>query len=215
MRGTTHLAIGTAIGGAAAAYYPFNPANAAVYMAVAVISALSADLDGPSLLSRKIGKLSKMLRTITFWSGLLSAASAVYFYFIHDYYTPATTAIALALFLLGLVMREGVIRNTLVSLVGAVLLYTSLQFNIQWLLGFGLFVIWVPWLKHRGLSHTVWALLLWILIGRELESELQIAGLTRVAAAGYLSHLLADTLTPSGVKWFYPLYKKAIKLKIW
>ncbi|MBW7461523.1 metal-dependent hydrolase, partial [Paenibacillus sepulcri] len=35
---------------------------------------------------------------------------------------------------------------------------------------------------------------------------------TMVATAGYLSHLLADTLTPSGVKWFYPLYKKSVKL---
>ncbi|WP_397310191.1 hypothetical protein [Paenibacillus darwinianus] len=30
--------------------------------------------------------------------------------------------------------------------------------------------------------------------------------------AGYLSHLAADTWSPSGVKWLYPLFPKTFRL---
>ncbi|RKN70094.1 hypothetical protein D7M11_31205 [Paenibacillus ginsengarvi] len=49
-------------------------------------------------------------------------------------------------------------------------------------------------------------------MGWELEHQLQIQGIMMVTIVGYLSHLIADTLTPSGVKWFYPLHKRSIKL---
>jgi inner membrane protein len=86
--------------------------------------------------------------------------------------------------------------------------------KMNWLMGLGLYVAWVPWLNHRGLSHTVWALIIWGAIGWGLEKQLQIQGIAAVAAFGYLSHLVADTLTPSGVKWLYPLFDRTIKLRL-
>lgn len=212
MKGTTHLAIGTAIGAAAAAHYPFSPKSTALYLAVAAFSALSADLDGPSMLSSKIGKMSKVIRSVMLWSGIIILSILGYQYFTLNVFYPEYTAASAAVFMLGLLTREGIIRNTLVSVIGGGLIYGALIWQLYWLGGLGLFIAVAPWLKHRGMTHTVWAAVLWGAIGRGLEDQLQLPGIMTVATLGYLSHLLADTLTPSGVKWLYPLYKKPIKL---
>lgn len=214
MKGTTHLAIGAAIGAAASAYYPFSLNNAALYLTVASFSALSADLDGASLLSSKLGKLSKLIRELLLWGGALMLAVIGYFYYTGEALHKEYTIIAGILFLLGMIAKQGVIRNTLVSAIGCILMIAGLSYALNWLIGLGLFIAWAPWLAHRGMTHTVWAVLIWGAIGWGLEQQLQIEGIAVVSAAGYLSHLIADTLTPSGVKWLYPLYKRSIKLPL-
>jgi inner membrane protein len=214
MKGSTHLAIGVAIGAAASLYYPFTANHALLYLSVAGFSALSADLDGPSLLSSKLGPVSKLLRELLLWGGVLFAIVLAYLYFDRRDFHPLLTTSAVALILLGFVTREGTIRNGLVSVIGATLIYVGWSYQLNWLMGFGLFVGWVPWLAHRGMTHTVWALGLWGTIGWGLEKQIQVDGITVVAMAGYASHLLADTLTTNGVKWLYPLYKKSIKLRV-
>lgn len=214
MKGTTHLTIGVAIGAAASVYYPFTFTNAAAYVAVAALSALSADLDGPSLLSSKLSKLSKLLDGTLHWGGWLLVAAVIYLYMTDGYLNMKLAIASVAIVLLGLVAGRGSIRNGLVSLIGACLIYGGFTSGMSWLIGFGAFVAIAPWLKHRGMTHTVWAVLVWGAIGWGLEQQLQLDGITNVAVLGYLSHLVADTLTPSGVKWFYPLYKKSIKLPL-
>jgi len=212
MKGSTHLAIGGAIGVAASLYYPFGFHNALLYLSVAGFSALSADLDGPSLLNSKLGKLSKMLHEYVLWGGAALIIVLAYLYMAQSKFYPVFSGSAIMLFLLGFVAKEGTIRNALVSAVGGALLYAGWTYHQNWLMGFGLFVAWAPWLKHRGMTHTVWAIILWGEIGWGLEKQLAVEGITAVAVAGYTSHLLADTLTPNGVKWLYPLYKKSIKI---
>ncbi|MBW7473128.1 metal-dependent hydrolase [Paenibacillus oenotherae] len=214
MKGTTHLAIGAAIGLAAAAYYPFTLKHAALYVTVAGFSALSADLDGTSMLSSKLGKLSKLIRELLLWGGALLLAGVAYIYYLEAQFYKEYTIISVIVFLLGMVTKQGMIRNALVSAIGCILLYVGLTYAMNWLMGLGLFIAWVPWLNHRGMTHTVWAVLIWGAIGWGLEQQLQLEGITIVSLAGYVSHLVADTLTPSGVKWLYPLYKKSIKLPL-
>lgn len=212
MKGSTHLAIGAAIGTAATLYFPFHPIHAAVYLSVATFSALAADLDGPSLLSGKLGKFSRFLRHFAIWSGLLLVVVNAYLYVFRDWFSLNFSMMAVMLLLLGLATSQGTIRNALVSLSGIGLLYAGVQSKQIWLLELAVFVTWVPWLKHRGMTHTVWALLLWGKIGWGLEQQLHIEGVMATAAAGYASHLVADTLTPQGVKWLFPLYKKSFKI---
>jgi len=212
MKGTTHLAIGAAIGTAAALYYPFQPKHAAIYLSVAAFSALAADLDGTSLLNGKLGKLSRWIRDFGIWTGFILVIGNGYLYFLQDRFYPAFAAIAATILLLGLVTSQGTIRNALVSLMGIGLIYMGWQMKQTWLLELGAFVAWVPWLKHRGMTHTVWALIAWWAIGRELENELDIGGIAATAVAGYVSHLLADTFTPQGVKWLFPISRKSFKM---
>lgn len=214
MKGSTHMAIGVAIGAAAAAHYPFTLQHAALYIAVSALSALSPDLDGPSMLSSKIGQFSKWLREMLYWSCLLLIVMLIWLYFAKHLFVVEYSLAALSLFLLGLIIKDGLMRNILVSVIGCALAYIGLSHQMTWLLGFGLFVAVAPWLKHRGLTHTVWALGLWAYIGSGLEEQLQVEGIMLVATAGYLSHLVADSLTPSGVKWLYPIIKKSFKIPI-
>jgi inner membrane protein len=214
MTGKTHLAIGAAVGAAASVYYPFTLEHAALYIAVAGFSALSADLDGPSMLSTKLSKLSKLIRELTLWSGCLLAGIVAYYFFTDQSPSPVYIGVAAAIFLLGLVAKQGVIRNVLASVVGCMVMYAGYYYQMNWLIGFGLFSAWVPWLKHRGMTHTIWAVPIWGYIGLGLENQLQVEGIAIVSMLGYLSHLVADTLTPSGVKWLYPLTKKSFKIKL-
>jgi len=213
MTGKSHLAIGLGIGAIACAYYPFSPSNAAVYLSVAGFSALSADLDGPSILSRKITKLSKLLRQLALWAGIALAAGMAYLLLALNRFDFAYAICATVALLLGLIAKQGAIRNALVSLIGGALIFGGWRIGHPWLIGLGAFVAWAPWLKHRGLTHTVWAVAAWGAIGYGLERQSGIEGLAAVAVAGYVSHLLADTMTPSGVKWIYPLYDKSFKLR--
>ncbi|RUT28121.1 metal-dependent hydrolase [Paenibacillus zeisoli] len=213
MKGTSHLAIGTAIGAAAAAHYPFSPRSAALYLAVSAFSALSADLDGPSMLSSRIGKASHTIRSLLLWAGFITTSILIYQYFTLGVFYPEYTAASIVMFMLGLLTREGMIRNTLISVIGGVFIYAALMWQMYWLGGLGLFIAIAPWLKHRGMTHTAWAVILWGLMGRGLENQLQLPGIMTVATLGYLSHLIADTLTPAGVKWLYPIYKKPFKLR--
>lgn len=214
MKGSTHLAIGTAIGTAAAIYYPFSWKHAALYVAVSAFSALSADLDGPSLLSSKLGKLSKLLHELLVWTGGLLVSAVLILYAVYGMEHREWTVISVVLLLTGFIAKEGAIRNGLVSLVGCALIYSGWTSDRYWLIGLGLFIAIAPWLRHRGLTHTVWAACAWGYIGLGLEHELQLDGVAAVATAGYMSHLIADTLTPRGVKWLYPLWSKSFKLRL-
>jgi len=214
MKGSTHLAIGGAIGAVACFYYPFSLENAAYYLSVAAFSALSADLDGTSLLVGKLSKVSRWLRTLALWIGAVAVAGIGYLYVMRTEFHPVLAAAGIALLLIGFAASAGTIRNGLVSLIGCALLYAGWTSQMPWLMGLGAFVAIAPWLAHRGMTHTIWALLIWAAIGKGLEQQLGIDGIMAVSVAGYASHLFADTLTPSGVKWLFPLYKKSIKLPL-
>lgn len=214
MKGSTHLAIGTVIGIAATLIQPFSVKNAALYIAVSAFSALSADLDGPSILSSSLGKASKQIRQILVWLGLILTTALTYLFLAEQKFYPEYSIICLIALLFGFITKVGIIRNALVSVIGGLMMVGGWYFQMNWIIGLGLFVLVAPWLKHRGMTHTIWALCIWGVISYSLEQQLQVDGLMAVATTSYLSHLLADTLTPQGVKWLYPLYKKSIKLRI-
>ncbi|WP_424767528.1 metal-dependent hydrolase [Paenibacillus sp. sgz302251] len=214
MTGKTHLTIGAAVGAASAMYYSFELEHAALYIGIAAFSALSADLDGTSMLSSKLSKLSKLIRELALWVSVLFLGVIAYYFFSGQSMSPILVGSGAAALLLGLVMKQGVIRNALVSIVGVAFMYVGYTYQMNWLIGFGLFVAWVPWLNHRGMTHTLWAIPIWGAIAWGLEQQLQIEGITIVAMLGYLSHLVADTLTPSGVKWLYPFVKKSFKIRL-
>ncbi|EJE4724523.1 metal-dependent hydrolase [Vibrio parahaemolyticus] len=63
---------------------------------------------------------------------------------------------------------------------------------------------------HRGITHSLWAIfaMLWLgyyFYGISFNSELAIIP---CIALGYLSHLFADSLTPQGIRPFYPSRKR-------
>lgn len=214
MRGKTHLAIGAAVGAGAVAIYSPELSDAPIYIGVAAFSALAPDLDGPSMLSSKLTKASKRIREAALWGGLLYLAVIIYLLLQGQPIPPIAMGGSIAAVLVGLTMKQSAIRNALVSLVGVYVVTLGSSRGELWLMGLGAFVIWAPWLKHRGMTHTAWVLPLWWWLGWGLEKQLGLQGIAVAATLGYLSHLAADTLTPSGVKWLYPLTKKSFKIRL-
>ncbi len=56
--------------------------------------------------------------------------------------------------------------------------------------------------QHRGFLHSVWAMLLIGLLAYKFLPNWHIETIAFLSA--YLGHLLLDTITPSGINWFYP-----------
>ncbi|MFB6113920.1 MAG: metal-dependent hydrolase [Halodesulfurarchaeum sp.] len=84
---------------------------------------------------------------------------------------------------------------------------------------------WLPLLSHRGLTHTIWfAIVLSVAfavgIGTVLdpaitpESHTLLVYGTLGAVVGLLSHLLGDSVTPQGIRPFWPLSSRRIALHI-
>lgn len=214
MKGSTHLALGTAIGIAGAAYFPFTFKDSLILIAVASFSSLSADLDGTSILTSRLSQFTKRIRNIGLWAGIAMLLGLVYLYLASRNFYPEYTLICFMLLLASFLTRNGRIRNLSVSAVGAAVLIAGWQSHIYGFVWLGIFILIAPWLKHRGMTHTIWAVLFWGAMGSQLQQDLQIEGLMAVSTTSYLSHLIADTLTPQGVKWLYPVFKKSIKLPI-
>jgi len=216
MNGKTHFTIGAVIGGIASIYY--SPAqqieSVFTFIGIAGFSALTADLDGPSILTNKITKLSRSLHQLALLGGIIGLFLLGFLFLIQKAVSPIWIAASVSALLLGLIVKRGAFRNAIVSMIGLILLLLGYKYSWYWLMGFGLFTIIAPWLKHRGFTHTLWVVPLWGLIGYGVEQQLQIEGLGITAALGYLSHIVADMLTPAGVRCLYPLSKRKFKLKL-
>lgn len=66
---------------------------------------------------------------------------------------------------------------------------------------------------HRGFTHSLLAIFLMLAVLAYHPSLEAYADWSMPLAVGYLSHLLGDALTPSGVPLFYP-YKKNFSLNL-
>lgn len=216
MNGKTHFTIGAVIGGIAAIYY--SPAqqieSIVAFIGIAGFSALTADLDGPSILTNKLTKLSRTIHQTALLGGIIGLALTCYLLIIRQAISPIWIGASVGAILLGLIVNRGALRNALVSIIGLILLLFGVSYGWLWLIGFGIFTIIAPWLKHRGLTHTIWVVPLWGLIGYGVELQLQIEGLGITAALGYLSHIIADMLTPAGVRCLFPLTKRKFRMKL-
>jgi len=67
----------------------------------------------------------------------------------------------------------------------------------------------IPSLKHRGILHTIWPIVLILIVNYFLKNYVPFS--IAALALGYGSHLFADALTKEGVKPLYPLTRQEIK----
>lgn len=69
--------------------------------------------------------------------------------------------------------------------------------------------LYVKFLKHRGIFHTIWPVIIIVIINFIVTkfSFISIAAL----ALGYGSHLFVDMLTPFGIAPIYPLDSRRIR----
>ena len=213
MRGSSHLAIGLITGVAVAGLVPGIPFSLAG-IALAGFSSLAPDLDHPeSRLSKRLGFTQNYVRWAFVAGGLFIAAYA-YLQLQPSseqrlYYTAA-----LAFGLIGVGLQGGSTRRLALLFTGLGTVVAGLYTEQLWLSLLGTFVALAPFTSHRSWTHTIWATALWTYIGHLADQHLGWRGVALYAGSGYASHLVADSLTKAGVRWFLPLWDYSFKIPL-
>ncbi|HJV44733.1 MAG TPA: metal-dependent hydrolase [Bacillota bacterium] len=211
MRGRTHLTIGILTGLGLSALFPQIPLSV-TGVTIAGISSLATDLDEPrGMLGQKIAVSPWRIKS-ALWS--LGVAIVLYAYLsFQGMERNVFAGLGVFLILLGWFLKERNARRIALVLTGMGLLTTGAYLHFWWLGTLGIFVAISPFFKHRTWCHSLLGATIWAVIWFQAESSLQINGATWYAVSGYLSHLVADSLTKSGVMWFYP-WKGAFKVPL-
>src|SRR5690606_22436638 len=138
MNGKTHFTIGAVIGSIAAIYY--SPAQQIdsifAFVGIAGFSALTADLDGPSILTKKLTKLSHVIHQTALLVGIIGLALVSYLLITGQTISPVWIGSSVGAILLGLIVKRGALRNALVSIIGIILLLFGVSYGWLWLVGF-------------------------------------------------------------------------------
>ncbi|MGO1469788.1 MAG: metal-dependent hydrolase [Tissierella sp.] len=84
-------------------------------------------------------------------------------------------------------------------------LYLYLQSNNVIFALLSLIFLFISFSTHRGFTHSILGFLIFTYIIKNISSQYSIPYLYESISLGYLLHLVADFLTPKGIKLFYPL----------
>ncbi len=212
MKGLTHLSIGITTGAAIAAITDAVPLTVAG-LAVAGFSALAPDLDHPgSKLGRKIAFDHRYLK----WAICLIAMSLATgaWWWASGYWKQLLYGVSLLILLAGLVMMENTARKYTLFLMALAITGLAIYLDTAWLFLLGAFIGISPFMKHRTWTHTLWSLGLWMYICYRAQHATGLPGILIMGSAGYVSHLLADSLTPGSIKWLFPLWDKKLGLPL-
>lgn len=93
-------------------------------------------------------------------------------------------------------------RRLLVGGLGALCLLTALMIDSGAFFMAGLFFLAIPFSGHRRFTHSLLALAIVTYFAGAIHPDLKTP-----VFLGYLSHLLADSLTVLGVPWLWPIPK--------
>jgi len=213
MRGTAHLAIGLITGVAIAGLVPGVPVSLPG-IALAGFSALAPDLDHPeSRLSQRLGFTQNYVRW-AFGAAALGLAAFAYFQLPAGPDQRLSYVAALAFGLLGVALQGGSARKLALLFTGLGTVLAGLYAQMLWLSLLGVYISLAPFTSHRSWTHTIWAAALWTYIGYLANQSLGWHGIMHYAGAGFASHILADTLTKSGVRWLLPLSDFSFKIPL-
>lgn len=216
MRGRTHLSIGLLTAAGAVALRPDLTGYSLAGVVAAGIASLAPDLDAPnSRLGRDLSFDPKYFRLGLLALGLLVGAWAWYRLDLARTVRQQVLLGAVALSVAGAAFSsENTGRRVMLAFSGTLLLASALWLGWAWLALLGGFVGISPFLGHRTLTHTIWAAALWAYICRGAAASLHNSGIFWLGTLGYLSHLVADSLTKARVKWLAPLWSQAFGLPL-
>ena len=183
-------------------------------IALAGFSSLAPDLDHPeSRLSHRLGFTHGYVRW-AFGAAALGLAAYAYFQLQPGPDQRLTYVAALAFGLLGVALQGGSARKLALLFTGLGTVLAGLYAHFVWLSLLGAFISLAPFTAHRSWTHTLWAAVFWTYVGDLANRNLGWHGVAWYAGAGYASHLVADSLTKSGVRWLRPLTDFSFKVPL-
>nr|WP_300004872.1 metal-dependent hydrolase [Tissierella sp.] len=89
--------------------------------------------------------------------------------------------------------------------IAALFLYMYLQYKNSIFALLSIIFLFIGTSTHRGFTHSIMGFLIFTYVLRTITLQYGINYLYESISLGYLLHLLADFLTPRGIKLFYPL----------
>lgn len=223
MKGRTHLAVGLGIG--VIASVSSTPEDIPVMLAAAGVASLAPDLDGRNLLNRRVTKTAKKIKKSGVYVAAVLMVLALLSFFLDFSFLPFVEGNwlqlqnKLLLFVWGVVIlgfslrSQETLKNILMSIIGLLLVYYAATNEFWWLVLFALYIGVAGWFAHRGITHTIWAMIYWWYMSDLMENSLAVNGLAVVSTLAYLSHIVGDMMTVKGVKFLFPIIKKSFRLR--
>ena len=211
MKGSSHAAIGVAVGTIAG--YQVHPDLYTVAIAALVggVSALVPDLDTNGLASNRITISKKVTQWLMQLVGAGIFVAIVYQYFTKGF-TPSILIYA-GIGLLFFIVSRFITQRRMLTLTGVMVMWLGIVMHqsIGVMLA-GSYIIIASFLPHRSYTHSLIGLVFYAFILNQLQQDWQIDVLLIAGIAGYASHLIADMkvfpMNRRGVKWFAPLWNK-------
>ncbi len=224
MKGRTHLTIGLGIGAVASVSQSLEMMP--VILVASGVASLAPDLDGNNLLNKRVTKTAILIKKSGVFVGVaLMVLTLITFFWDVNFFSflderwfnqqNILLLFGLGAVILGLsVKSQETLKNILMSVLSLFLLYYAVTNELWWLFMFALFIGGAGWFPHRGLTHTIWALIYWWYMSYLLEVSIKVEGLALISTIAYLSHIVGDMLTKKGVKFLYPLTKKVFRIRM-
>ena len=111
-------------------------------------------------------------------------------------------------------LNHNTLRKLFLSLVFILLAFCLYLISKQ--ISFVIFCLMLaifPWLKHRGYSHSLFAIIIIHFLLKQIELITNISNLCFFGTVSYASHIfLGDLFTRSGIPIFYPISEKKYSL---
>lgn len=208
MRGTSHMIVGAATGGALVYYGgDFTNVEAASIIATCSIASLIPDLDTNGKLTNKITIPVRLVTSLLFFLGV----SLIIYSYANASGSDVWIGMGIGAALLVL-PRFFIKRKTMLIVTGFCVLALGVNLFELWILGLGAYILICAFLPHRGLTHSIFGLLFFSWIAFEFQKTIAIEGIMNAAVLGYFSHLITDMkwvpFNRKGVKLFQPLLNK-------
>lgn len=209
MRGRTHCAIGVLASIQASLIFKIPISIFSII--ISAIFSLLPDLDEPnSTISNLFIKknVSKFL-----YKSLIYTINIVIFFFslkINNNFYLSSIITFISIFIIESKLSHKFLRKLFLSLtfilLGVCLYLVKIKiFIVLFVIILGIF----PWFKHRGISHSILAIVILYLLLKQIELLTNIYNLSFWGTISYSSHIfLGDLFTKQGVPLFYPLSNK-------
>lgn len=202
MMGRTHLIVSTGI--TLSVLHLADQHISAPDVAAAAISSLLPDIDEPNSLLYQRTLSNRFIQTVK----ILLVISGIFLLSVAP--SPVHCAIATGL-IAGSFISNRLLRKLCVSTAGVLLLFFGQSFE-PWNYIAGVLLTLIPLLSHRGMTHTLYGVILWTGIlyaaTHSFDELIWIAG-----GISYTIHLLCDALTNTGIRPLPP-FKWRLKLSI-
>ena len=213
MRGRTHCTIGVLASIQASLIFKIPISIFSII--ISAVFSLLPDLDEPnSTISHLFFKknFSKFIYKI-----LIYLINILIFFFslkINDNFYLGSVITFISIFIIESKLTHNFLRKIFLSLI--FLLLGTCLYLVNTKIHIILFIMMLaifPWLKHRGISHSILAIIIIYLLLKQIEILTNIYNLSFWGTISYASHIfLGDLFTRQGVPLFYPLSNKKISL---